>query len=66
MERGRSRARQVVAELPTYPNAVVYSGRSLSLHAPGVRETRCHDPNAVMTVADLSQTTRRIGQGLAC
>jgi hypothetical protein len=43
---GRSRARQVVAELPTYPNAVVYSERSLSLHAPGVRETRCHDPNA--------------------
>ncbi len=43
---GRSRARQVVAELPTYPSAVVYSERSLSLHAPGVRETRCHDPNA--------------------
>jgi hypothetical protein len=43
---GRSRARQVVAELPTYPSAVVYSERSLSLHAPGVRETRCHDPQA--------------------
>ncbi len=43
---GRSRARQEVAELPTYPSAVVYSERSLSLHAPGVRETRCHDPNA--------------------
>ena len=43
---GRSRARQLVAELSTYPGAVVYSERSLSLHAPGVRETRCHDPQA--------------------
>jgi hypothetical protein len=43
---GGSRARQVVAELPTYPSAVVYSERSLSLHAAGVRETRCHDPEA--------------------
>jgi hypothetical protein len=43
---GRSRARQAVAELPTYPSAVVYSERSLSLHAPGIRETRCHDPEA--------------------
>jgi hypothetical protein len=43
---GRSRARQVVAELPTYPSAVVYSERSLSLAAPGVREVRCKDPEA--------------------
>jgi hypothetical protein len=43
---GRSRARQVVVELRTYPSAVVYSERSLSLHAPGVRETRCHDREA--------------------
>jgi hypothetical protein len=43
---GRSRARQLVAELPTYPRAVLYSERSLSLAAPGVREVRCHDPNA--------------------
>ena len=43
---GRSRARQLVAELPTYPSAVLYSERSLSLAAPGVREVRCHDPNA--------------------
>jgi hypothetical protein len=43
---GRSRARQFVAELPTYPDAVVYSNRSLSLHAPGVRELRCRDPEA--------------------
>jgi len=43
---GRSRARQFVAELPTYPDAVVYSNRSLSLRAPGVRELRCRDPEA--------------------
>ena len=43
---GRSRAQQAVAELPGEPNAVVYSERSLSLHAPGVRETRCQDPEA--------------------
>lgn len=43
---GRSRAQQAVAALPGEPNAVVYSERSLSLHAPGVRETRCHDPEA--------------------
>jgi hypothetical protein len=43
---GRSRARQFVAELPTYPSAVVYSERSLSLEAPGVREVRCRDPRA--------------------
>jgi hypothetical protein len=43
---GRSRARQFVAELPTYPSAVVYSQRSLSLDAPGVREVRCRDPQA--------------------
>jgi hypothetical protein len=43
---GRSRARQFVAELPRYPDVVVYSERSLSLDAPGVRETRCQDPEA--------------------
>jgi hypothetical protein len=43
---GRSRAQQAVAALPGEPDAVVYSERSLSLHAPGVRETRCHDPEA--------------------
>jgi hypothetical protein len=43
---GEGRARQVVAELPSYPGAVVYSERSLSLRAPGVRETRCQDPEA--------------------
>ena len=43
---GRSRARQFVAELPLYPSAVIYSERSLNLHAPGVRETRCQDREA--------------------
>ncbi|MBC6461759.1 hypothetical protein [Actinomadura sp. HBU206391] len=43
---GTQRARQFVAELPTYPSAVIYSERSLSLHAPGVREVRCDAPAA--------------------
>jgi hypothetical protein len=43
---GRSRARLFVAKLPRYPSTVVYSERSLSLHAPGVREVRCQDPEA--------------------
>ena len=43
---GRSRARQFVAELPLYPSAVIYSERSLNLHAPGVREVRCQDREA--------------------
>jgi hypothetical protein len=43
---GRSRAEEFVAGLPDYPAAVVYSERGLSLHAPGLRETQCHDPGA--------------------
>jgi hypothetical protein len=43
---GRSRASDFVAGLPSYPNVVVYSERSLSLEAPGVRETRCKDGQA--------------------
>lgn len=43
---GESRAREFVAGLPTYPSAVLYSKNSLSLTAPGVRETRCHDRGA--------------------
>lgn len=43
---GRSRASQFVAELPSYPSAVLYSTRSLSLDAPGVREVHCEDPDA--------------------
>ena len=35
-----------MARLPTYPSVVVYSERSLSMRAPGVRETRCRDPEA--------------------
>ena len=43
---GRSRAMDFVAGLPSYPNVVIYSDRSLSLHAPGVREVRCKDTQA--------------------
>jgi hypothetical protein len=43
---GRGRAQDALAALPGEPNAVIYSERSLSLHAPGVRETRCQDPEA--------------------
>jgi len=43
---GRTRAGEVAAELPGYPSAAVYSEHSLSITAPGVREVRCHDPEA--------------------
>jgi len=43
---GRSRAIDFVAKLPSYPNVLIYSERSLSLHAPGVREVRCKDAQA--------------------
>jgi hypothetical protein len=43
---GRSRARDFVAHLATYPDVVVYSQASLSLAAPGVREAHCQDPRA--------------------
>jgi hypothetical protein len=43
---GRSRARHFVATVGTYPSAVIYSSKSLGLVAPGVRETRCQDPDA--------------------
>lgn len=43
---GRSRARHFVANLSTYPDVSVYSERSLSLYAPGIREVRCRDPQA--------------------
>ncbi|MFE0178154.1 hypothetical protein ACFWZ2_38175 [Streptomyces sp. NPDC059002] len=43
---GETRAREFAAGLPTYPYAIVYSADSLSLTAPGVRETRCRDPKA--------------------
>jgi hypothetical protein len=41
---GRARARDFVAHLPSYPDVVIYSQRSLSLTAPGVRATRCPGP----------------------
>ncbi|MGH4034741.1 hypothetical protein ACQB60_38150 [Actinomycetota bacterium Odt1-20B] len=43
---GETRARRFVAGLPTDPYAILYSADSLSLSAPGVRETRCHDAKA--------------------
>ncbi|WP_158714604.1 MULTISPECIES: hypothetical protein [unclassified Streptomyces] len=43
---GETRARRYAAELENYPSAVLYGERSLSISAPGVRETRCHDDKA--------------------
>jgi hypothetical protein len=43
---GTSRAMDFVARMPGYPDVVLYSERSLSLVAPGVRETRCRDAHA--------------------
>lgn len=43
---GRTRARQFAQGLPTYPDAVLFSERSLSLHVPGVQEVRCRDADA--------------------
>jgi hypothetical protein len=43
---GRQRARQMVLQLPREPGVVLFSERSLSLAAPGVREVRCKDPQA--------------------
>jgi hypothetical protein len=43
---GRQRAYQMVLQLPGEPGVVLFSERSLSLAAPGVREVRCRDPQA--------------------
>jgi hypothetical protein len=43
---GTSRAMDFVARMSSYPNVVLYSERSLSLVAPGVRETRCREAQA--------------------
>jgi hypothetical protein len=43
---GRQRAYQMVLQLPREPDVVLFSERSLSLAAPGVREVRCRDPQA--------------------
>jgi hypothetical protein len=45
-EVGKTRAQQFVAELPSLPNAQLYSAHSLSLSAPGVHETRCRTADA--------------------
>ncbi len=45
-EVGRTRARQFVAELPTLPNAQLFSAQDLGISAPGVRETRCRGADA--------------------
>lgn len=43
---GRQQARRMVLQLPREPGVVLFSERSLSLVAPGVRELRCKDPQA--------------------
>jgi len=43
---GRSRAREMTAELPAFPDATLYSEKGLSLRHPGLRETRCADEDA--------------------
>lgn len=46
VEVGTGRAQQVVAELPTAADAVIYSERSLRLAVAGVTEVACLDPDA--------------------
>ncbi len=41
---GTRRGNEVVAALPAWPDAVLYSERSLNLALPGVREQRCAEP----------------------
>ena len=43
---GRSRAAQFVRELPSHPEAIVYSEHSLNMTAGGVTAVRCRDPEA--------------------
>ena len=43
---GRSRATQFVRELPSHPEAIVYSEHSLNMRARGVRGVSCRDPAA--------------------
>lgn len=43
---GRGRAQQTQAELPSAPDAVLYTERSLRLAVAGVTELRCEDPEA--------------------
>ena len=43
---GTGRAHEFIARMADHPAVVLYSERSLSLDAPGVREVRCADPEA--------------------
>lgn len=43
---GTWRAHRFALHLQASPDIVIYSQRSLSLSAPGIQETRCHDPHA--------------------
>lgn len=43
---GQERGRQVEEDLPTWPNATLYSERPLSILVPGVTETACAASNA--------------------
>jgi len=43
---GTSRAQAQASQLGGEPSAIVYSARSLSLHAPGVKEVVCANPDA--------------------
>jgi hypothetical protein len=40
---GTERADQLITALPSLPDAVVYSEKSLNLSLPGVHQRRCHD-----------------------
>lgn len=42
---GTTRADQLIAALPAWPDAVVYSEKSLNVTLPGVHERPCHDPD---------------------
>jgi len=43
---GRARAREFIANLSVQPSVILYSERSLSVNAPGVRTVRCSDRDA--------------------
>lgn len=43
---GRSRAAQFVQDLPSHPEAIVYSEHSLNMRSGGVAAVRCRDPEA--------------------
>ena len=42
---GAGRAQQIEVLLPSFPDVVVFSEKRLSLHAPGVREITCQEPD---------------------